>query len=261
MTRQLELIDNLVAAGKAEFTFGTAQSALGTSSAGTANMLRRLQENGLIDHLGVGRYAVRPVGLFHTSVVTDDLSLAVGTAFGELEHRIAYRSALSELGLLTHPVRTIYVACERQVRMKGLGRRPLKVVIEKPETIHLETDEVGISFRSTLERALFESALRIDLAGGVGRLAEALGNGAFEADAARISRLAKKFGPKGLAAERRLASMAHALQLPLSLEPVLKQRRPMIHLDPRDSHVEWLDERFRVAWNLKPEELLAVVGN
>jgi hypothetical protein len=58
--------------------------------------------------------------------------------FDGREHRIAYLSALADLGLLSHPVRTITVACTKQVRVHAISRRPLRVVVEKAETIHLE---------------------------------------------------------------------------------------------------------------------------
>lgn len=261
MTRQLMLIDTLMASGRDEFTFDEARAALDVSPSATANALRQLAEKGLVDRLTRGHYAIRPLGSLGTSAATDDLGLAVGAAFEGREHRIAYLSALSELGLISHPVRSVYVACTQQVRFKTVGKRPLRSIVEKPETIHLETDAVGRSWRSTLERALFESALRVDLTGGVERLAEALAAGSREADPKRIERLAKAFGPRGRAAERRLASLAYALHLPRSDDPEVDKRQPVIRLDPRDDRVEWTDSRFRVAWNTTIDELQAVVGN
>jgi predicted transcriptional regulator of viral defense system len=149
----------------------------------------------------------------------------------------------------------------QQVRFRAVSHRRLRVVIERAETIHLEAEPVGLSWRSSLERALFECALRVDLAGSTERLAEALANGAPEADPARLARLARAFGGRGLAAERRLASLAQALALPLRLEPKMVPRQPVIRLDPGDDHVEWVDGTFRVAWNTTPDELRAVVGN
>ncbi|MHB1502352.1 MAG: type IV toxin-antitoxin system AbiEi family antitoxin domain-containing protein [Candidatus Dormibacteria bacterium] len=261
MASQLELIDSLVAAGKEEFTFEDAGAALGRSPSATANTLRRLQDNGLVDRLGRGRYAIRPLGSLHTSATTDDLALAVGATFAARWHRIAYLSALADLGLLSHPVRTVTVACTHQVRAPAISRRPLRVVVERAETIHLEADRIGHSWRSTLERALFECALRIDLSGGIGRLAEALANGSGDTDPTRVSLLAQVFGPRGLAAERRLASLAQVLELPLHLAPAVASRQPVVHLDPRDEHVIWVDDTFRVAWNLSADELQAVVRN
>ncbi len=179
-----------------------------------------------MDRLTRGHYAIRPLGSLGTSAATDDLGFAVGAAFEGREHRIAYLSALSELGLLSHPVRTVFVACTQQVRFTSVSKRSVHSIVEKPETIHLETDAVGRSWCSNLERALFESALRVDLTGGVERLAEALAAGSSNADAEGITRLAKAFGPRGRAAERRLASLAIALNLPLRLDsPVSKRHR------------------------------------
>lgn len=261
MTRQLQLVDMLVASGRDEFTFDEARTALGVSPSATANALRQLAEKGLVDRLTRGHYAIRPLGSLGTSAATDDLGLAVGATFERREHRIAYLSALGELGLVSHPVRTVYVASTQQVRFKAVSKRPLRSILEKPETIHLEAEAVGRSWRSSLERALFESALRVDLTGGAERLAEALAAGARDADPKRIQRLVKAFGARGAAAERRLASLAHALDLPLALDPAAGKRQPVIRLDGRDDHIEWTDGRFRVAWNTSIDELQAVVGN
>jgi predicted transcriptional regulator of viral defense system len=261
MNRQIELINSLVAEGRREFTFEEAVAALHVSPTAAANALRRLQDTGLIDRLTQGIYAIRPLGSMGTSAVTDDLPLAVGAAFRDLDHRISYSTALSEHGLLSHPVRTIYVACTRQVRIEKVSRRPLHVVIEKPTTIHLSAEKIGLSWRSTVERALLECALRLDLVGSVERLAEALTQAADDVSPSRIHRLATAFGPKGRAAERRLASLSQALELPLNLDPRLAPRRPFIQLDPSDNRQEWLDERYRVAGNVDVDELRSVIGS
>lgn len=261
MARQLEFVNTLVAQGREEFTFEDARTTLGGTSASVANVLRGLSEKGLVDRLSRGHYAVRPIGSLGTSAVTDNLSLSVGAAFQGREHRIAYLSALSELGVLSHPVRPVYVACTQQVRLHSIGNRPLRVVVERPGTIHLEAESVGRSWRSTLERALFECAMRIDLTGSVERLAEALAASVEEVDPSRIAVLARAFGPRGRAAERRLVSLARALDLPLGLDPEVGVRRPVIALDPRDDRVEWVDPDLRVAWNTTADELQAVVRN
>lgn len=261
MIHQLELINALMADGRQDFTFEDAKTRLDRSPSATANALRQLREKGLVERLGRGHYAIRPLGLLGTSTATDDLARAVGATLGGGEHRIAYLSALCELGMLIHPVRTVFVACTRQVRLRSIGRRPIRVIIERAETIHLEAEPVDLSWRSTLERALFECALRVDLAGGAERLGEALLKGASEADPARIARLAKAFGTRGFAAERRLASLVQALDLPLGLDPTVTPPQPFIRLDPRDDHVEWVDDTFRVAWNIAVDELRAVVRN
>jgi predicted transcriptional regulator of viral defense system len=261
VTNQLGLVNDLVANGRAEFTFRDAVEALGASPTSTANALHRLTESGLIDRVTRGHYSVRPLGSLGTSTVTDNLALAIGAALAGLAHRIAYRSALSELGLLTHPVRTVFVACTRQVRFSTISRWPLRVVIERLQTIHLSADRVEHSWRSTLDRALLECAMRVDLAGGVGVLAEALATGSREANPDHIRQLAIAFGPRGFAAERRLASLAKALELPLTLNPRPRAYHRRIRLDPRDEQTVWIDEAFSVAWNIPVDELRAVIEN
>jgi predicted transcriptional regulator of viral defense system len=261
MVSQLNMIDTLVASGREEFTFEEARNVLGRSPTSTANVLRQLRGKGLVDRLSRGHYAIRPLGSLGTSTAADDLPLAIGAAFGDREHRIAYLTALSELGLLTHPVRTVFVACTRQVRIPTVSRRPLRVIVEREQTIHLEAEAVGRSWRSTVERALFECALRVDLIGGAEQLAEALARGSSEVNPSRFTFLAGVFGARGFAAERRLASLARALALPLDLEPHVDPRQSIIRLDPRTDRVEWIDDGLRVAWSSSVDELRAVVEN
>ena len=261
MTRQLKLIDTLLSEGRDEFTFDDARARLNVSREATANVLVRLVNQGLVNKLARGHYAIRPLGALGTSLATQDLAAAVGAAFEGREHRIAYLSALSELGVLSHPVRSIYVACTKQVRFATIGRRPLHTVVEKAATIHLGAVAVKNSWRSSLERALFECALRVDLIGGAERLGDAVASGSRDADSVRIAYLAKSFGARGQAAERRLSSIATYLHLPLSLNPDVSKRQPLIRLDPRDDRTVWTDSRFRVAWNMTIDELQAVVGN
>lgn len=261
MTNQLQLVNTLVADGRADFTFRDAVKLLGVSPTSAANSLSRLSESGLIDRVSRGHYAVRPLGSLGTSAVSDNLALAVGAAFGKRPHRIAYRSALSELGLLIHPVRTITVAYPQQVGFSKISGWPLRVVIERPETIHLGAEPLEHSWRSSLERALLESAMRIDLVGGVDRLAEALVSGSRDANPEIIHQLARALGGRGLAAERRLASLVSALKLPLALYPEPHSAHRRIRLDPGDEQVSWIDTDFGVAWNVPLEELRAEVEN
>lgn len=261
MLRQLELVNALMAEGRESFTFEEAKAALGLSAPATANALHRLGQQGLVDRVSRGHYAIRPLGSLGTSTATDNLELAVAAAFGGRDHRIGYLTALSELGLLTHPVRTVQVACTSQVRIGQVSRRRLRVVIERADTIHLGAERAGPSWRSGVERALFDCALRVDLAGGSERLAEAVASGGTDADPARIVQIADAFGGRGLAALRRIASLAHGLELPLPLAPAVGLRQPVIRLDPGDEHREWTDPKFRVAWNVSVAELHAVIGH
>ncbi len=261
MTRQLDLVNTLVADGRTDFSFQDAVRATGASVTTTANALHRLTQEGLVDRVTRGRYAIRPLGSLGTSAASEDPALAVGAAFEGRLHRIAYRSALSDLGLLAHPVRTVFVACEQQVKFSKVSGRPLRVVIERPQTIHLGAEVVERSWRSTVERALFECAIRVDLVVGIEHLAEALAKGARNADARRMATLAKSFGGRGSAAVRRLASLAHALDLPLALNPEVGKSQSMIRLDPCDRRDVWVDSALKVAWSVSVEELRAVIGN
>lgn len=260
MMRQLELVNTLMAEGRESFTFEEARAVLRVSAPATANALHRLGRNGLVDRLSRGHYAIRPLGSLGTSTATDDLGLAVAAALAGRQHRIGYLSALSELGLLTHPVRSVYLACTSQVRIATVSGRRLRTVIERADTIHLGAERAGPSWRSGLERALFDCASRVDLAGGSERLAEAVATGGADASPAKLLQVADVFGPRGFAAVRRIASLAHTLELPLPLQPRVEPRQPVIRLDPGDDRVEWTDPRFRVAWNVTADELRAVAG-
>jgi predicted transcriptional regulator of viral defense system len=261
MTRQLDFLNTLVAEGRTEFTFQDAVHLMSASPPATANTLNRLTQTGLVDRVVRGRYAIRPLGSLGTTAVSEDLSLAVGAAFDGQLHRIAYRSALSEHDLLSHPVRTVYVACEKNVGFSHVSERPLRVVLERPETVHLDVEAVAHSWRSTLERSLLECAMRVDLAGGVERLAEALSRGANKVDSVRLTKLANEFGARGFAAERRLASLSRALDIPLQFDPLVGTNKPLIQLEPRDPRDVWIDKTFRVSWNVTVDELKAVIGN
>lgn len=261
MVSQLDLLNELVADGHDTFTFDQARQTAKVSAKTTAKVLRRLLNRGLVDRVAAGRYVVRPAGSFGTAATSESLPLAVGTALSGVSHRIAYASALSEHGLLTHPVRTVTVACERQVRISALGGRPFRCVIEQPATIHLGAEAVGPSWQSSTERALLDAAMRLDLVNGVEELAEALTSAADQVGPGVLAELAGALGDKGLAAGRRLASIARALELALDLPLRPAKDRLPVRLDPRDSRAEWLDAEFKVIWPIPASELAAVTGN
>lgn len=261
MTKQLDLVNSLAAEGLTKFSFAQVQTRLGTSSSATANTLRIIREQGLIDRISRGHYSIRPLGSLGTSAVSEDLNSCVAATFGPRPYRISYLSALDEYGLLTHPVRTVYVACTTQVRVHSIGYFPLKVVLEKPETIHIETVEIDGAVQSSLERALFEGALRIDLVGSVERYSEALAVGLEEADPERIARLSSSFGSRGNAALRRIQSMAEILGMPFPKSLTQSQPKSTVRLDPRQRTTLWIDEKFQVAWPLTIDEFLSRAEN
>ena len=139
----LRLVDDLVADGKAHFTFADAVGYVHRSPAATANLLRRMVDSGLLDRVRRGRYVVRPFGVLGTRAAAEDVALAVAAAFSDVPHRIGYRSALDEHDLVCHPARTIHVASSKRIRGGELSGRPLRVVAEQQAAIGVGACERG----------------------------------------------------------------------------------------------------------------------
>jgi predicted transcriptional regulator of viral defense system len=255
--RGISLLDDLVAEGSMAVTAEQVRTRLGVSPQAASNVLRRLMAEGLLERLSPGNYAIRNLGVLGTRVAAENLAVAVGAALPSVQHRIGYRSALDELGLLVHPARTIQVAVARRVRMASLSGRPLRTVLEPAAAIHLGAERDGPSWISSLERALLDAAARPDLAGGASVLAEALGAAASKIDPARLIQLAQElgWGP----ALRRIGSLADQLQiqgLAHRLEP-LRPPTADLDLDPKrkGDRPAWRDSRWWVRWQLEPNEL------
>jgi len=157
-TAALRLVDDLVADGKEHFTFAEAVRRVDRSPAATANLLRRMVAAGLVDRVRRGRYAIRPLGVLGTRAAAEDVALAVAAAFAGLPHRIGYRSALDEHDLVTHPSRTIYVACPQRVRTAQLSGRPLRTVVERAAAVGAGAIERAGAKLSDQERALLGAA-------------------------------------------------------------------------------------------------------
>jgi predicted transcriptional regulator of viral defense system len=255
--RGISLLDDLVAEGSMTVTAEQARTRLGVSPQAASNVLRRLVDAGLLERLSSGNYAIRNLGVLGTRAAAEDLAIAVAAALPTVEHRIGYRSALDELGLLTHPARTIQIAVARRVRIASLSGRPLRTVLEPASKVHLGAERDGPSWISSLERALLDAAARPDLAGGASVLAEALEAAASRIDPVRLTHLAKElgWGP----ALRRIGSLADQLQIPglcLRLAPL---RAPTADLDleptSKGGKSVWRDSRWWVRWHLEPNEL------
>lgn len=257
--KSLELLDELAAEGLSTFSARDVRERLGLSSASTANLLARLQARGLVDRVARGRYAMRQIGLLGTSAASEDMTLAVGALFGERPHRIAYRSALDLLGLLTHPSRTIQVASLDRVRIKTLSGRPFQNVIERENTVGIGAKREGTAWVSDLERALLDAASRPSLAGGVSALAESMAGGG--ADAERIMEYAKRLGAG--AAIRRLGSVADALEVRELAGRLRPLTTPQSDLDLEPGAVRdedaWRDRVWHVRWPVSQREVLEVV--
>ena len=105
----LTLANDLVAERHWTFTFQEVEKRLGKTKTAPANLLKRMENAGLIGRVR-GHYAVRQLGVLGTPTAAEDVTLSVGAALKGLPHRIAYRSALYEHDLLVHPGRSIQVA-------------------------------------------------------------------------------------------------------------------------------------------------------
>lgn len=255
----LRLLDNLVAEGASQFTASEATTRLGRSRTGTANLLRRLQREGLIDRVRRGHYAIRQLGMLGTPAAAEDILLAVAAGFAGTPHRVAYRSALDQLDLLAHPSRTIQVALARPTRTETLSGRPLITVVESDASLSIGSRKQDGTSISDLERALLDAAARPELAGGTAILAEALTAASTRADPARLMEYARQlaWGP----ALRRIGSVADALEL----EGLAGQLRPLskptsdIELEPGHETSAWRDSKWWVRWDQAPDELQNVV--
>jgi len=255
----LRLADQFAADGQLTFTFADAVERTGLSRPATANLLRRMASNGLVDNVRRGHYVTRQLGVLGTAAAAEDIALAVSAAFSRQEHRIAYRSALYEHGLITHPSRNIQVAAARRTRVTTLSGRPLRVVVEPIRMIGVGATPLGPSMVSDLERTLLDAAARPDNVGGPAVLAEALVASGRRASPERLQYYAERLSLT--AALRRLGSLSDRLEVPGlagQLEPILAPKGD-IDLEPRDSGpTRWRDAVWRVRWSQLPSELANV---
>jgi len=256
MTKQLEIVDELAAAGKETFETRDVQRLTGGSPQATTNLLSRLVERGLVDRVARGRYALRPLGALGTRAASEDVALAVAAAFGRRPHRIAYRSALDHHGLLEHPSREITVALDRPTSAERISGRQLRVVVETATRIDLGAIPAGHGAQvSSVERVLLETAGRPELAGGGSAVAAALA--AARPDPEELVRLGRALGTR--AGLQRIGSIASALgldELSDALEPHAHRLNWTV-LDPDvdETEIEWRDQTWRVVWPYSVEEL------
>lgn len=255
----LALADDLVAEGKAFFTFEEAKRRLGLSRAATGNLLQRMRAVGLVDRVRHGHYVVRQLGVLGTSSVAEEIALAVGAAFAGIPHRMAYRTALDEHDLIVHPSRSIYVASTHRIRAKMLSGRPLRVVRESESMLDVGAIACGHSRVSNLERALLDAGRRPALVGGVAALAQAVGAASGDVDTEVLIDYAQSLGWGS--AVRRIGSIADALDLP-GLAGQLRPLKPLtadLDLEPGTHRSRaWRDSRWRIRWPQPIDEIRAI---
>lgn len=252
----LKPLDERLAIGKTTLTSRELQEELGLSPAAASGLLARWRRAGLVDRVAHGRYVIRQIGLLGTRASSEDVALAVAALVDGRAHRIAFHSALDFHGLLTRPVRTVQVASPHRFASTEVSGRPLKVVLERADTVGIGTEEAGFGARvSNLERALLDAAARPDLVGGYFPLAEALA--ASRPDPDRLRNLAEELsaGP----ALRRVGSLVDCLEL-AGLAGKLKPLTPPewdLDLDPdlRESSGGFRDGRWHIRWPVEPRSV------
>jgi predicted transcriptional regulator of viral defense system len=255
----LNLLDELVSEGLTQFTSAQAASRLDRSAAATGNLLGRLVRDGLLDRVRHGHYAIRQLGTLGTTVAAENVLLAVAAGFGDVRHRVAYRTALDQLDLLAHSSRSIQVALTKPTRSKTLSGRRLTVVQEPEENLGVGARKEDGVFISGLERALLDAAARPELVGGAAVLAEAIGAAAAKGvDAARLIEYARalSWGP----AVRRIGSIADTLRIAGLAGRLQPLEDPTSDIDLEPGHESaYRDAKWWVRWDRLPSELENVV--
>lgn len=258
-TLGLQLLDSLAAEGRHSVSSGDVRRRLGLGPEAASNLLTRLVRDGFAERVRRGEYILHPLGELGVSAVAGDrLGEAVVAAVGDRDHRLCYRTALYEHGLLTRPGRAIQVAVDRRLRVGLIGGRPLESIIENPERMIEGVEALGPARISTVERSLLESAEVPRRVGGIATVAEALATA--ELSASDLRTLAGRLDL--MVGLRRLASLDDALELQRLAGIDLPARTGRaLALDPTDPRPGgWLDERLGVLWPGEPSELLEVVG-
>lgn len=256
----LTLLDQFIREGLTQFSSTEASVRLGRSAAATGNLLARLVRDGLLDRVRRGHYAIRQIGSLGTTAAAENVLLSVAAGFGDVPHRVAYRTALDQLDLLAHPSRSIQVALTKPTRSEKLSGRKLTVVQESEQALAVGAKKQDGVFISDFERSLLDAAARPELVGGAAVLAEALDAAASRGiDPMRMMNYARElsWGP----ALRRIGSIADTLRidgLAGRLEPLIKPTND-IDLEPGHHSSSYRDAKWWVRWDLSPSELENVV--
>jgi len=254
-SRGIGFLDEIASQGRASFTVREFIEAENLSPSAASNRLSRLRAAGFVDRIGAGSYVIRPIGRLGTRASAEDVALAVGSAFEGRKHRIAFRSALDHHDLLINPAKTIQVAVETRGSLKTLSGRRLKQISETNRTIDIGSEDAGYGARvSCLERALIESASRMNLSGGPAVLAHAIRSS--KPDIPKLLYLAEEM--KADASVRRLASIAEQIGANFASRlDVVPKSKSYIHLDSRERDAEaFRDRKWKVIWPEFPDSMI-----
>ena len=254
----VRLVDQLAAENRTEVSADEVRGRLGLSAQAASNLLSRLSRDGLVERIRRGHYLLHPLGELGVSAVASDrLAEAISLAVGDRDHRICFRTALHENGLLTRGGQRVQVAVSRRLFVTEIGGRSLESIIEKPATLHIGAQLLGTAWISTIERALLESADVPRRVGGIAVVAEALA--VAKPNPTVLVKLSDQLGfATGL---RRLVSLDRQLRLGALDSVELPQRdlRPL-RLDPTDQRTAGpVDARTGVRWPGPIDELSEVV--
>lgn len=254
----VRLVDELAAEGRTEVSADEVRHRLGLSAQAASNLLTRLARDGFVERVRRGHYLLRPLGELGVAAVAGDrLAEAVSLAVGDRDHRLCFRTALHEHGLLTRGGQPVQVAVTRRLFVTEIGGRPLESIIEKTATVHIGAQPHGTAWISTVERALLESAQLPRRVGGIAVVAEALA--AAVPNPSAMVELSDDLGfVTGL---RRLTSLDRQLGLGALAGVELPPRhlRPL-RLDPTDKRIDGpVDPETGVRWPGPVDELSEVV--
>jgi predicted transcriptional regulator of viral defense system len=254
----VNLVDGLAAEGRTDVSAHEVRLRLGLSAQAVSNLLTRLERDGLVERVRRGFYLLRPLGELGVAAVSSDrLAEAVVLAVGDRDHRICFRTALHEHGLLTRGSQRVQVAVSRRLFVKAVGGRLLESIIESEATIHVGAQSYGTSMISTIERALVESARMPRRVGGISVVAEALATA--HVNPRTVQDLSSTLGLD--VALRRLVSLDRQLELGKlnGIDLPIRGSRPL-RLDPTDERSDGIVDSYAgVRWPGPIEELEGVV--
>lgn len=260
MTRTLEALDSL-ARDRDVFTTSDFHERFGGSAQGATNALSRAVQQGLVERVARGRYAIRTVGRLSTRASTEDILLALSPLVRGKAHRVGYLTALEHHSLLLYPQPVIQVALTSPTRTGTLSGRVFRQVIEVPSYLDIGSTEADYACRvSDVPRALLDAARRPDLIGGVDTTVEAL-RLARPIDVPRILEYAERLNsPSAL---RRLGSIAQAAgreDIATEIRPEATVAATPIPIDPSSAsdEIAWTDPEWNIAWDAMSMDLIGM---